>query len=341
MTVRDKTNNSQSSFKIADLEKSVFALGDFFVERSAMPNLKLLKAGDLIDTRQFEKIKKAKHSHFHYVPFINSDYIEEGIALWKALEFSESEEEKKKSRVEILKWFSKVFWQGKEKGSLLDLIHVHEKVFWRFDRSFIESYWNCSTMLLKRSVLLSSLVTPLALASGYVDFKFLSDVCHTSFLIDCSFEQENFSYLISKACEKERQESPAEELELVDAEKYLYLSHPQLSFEKASVQCSQFLNDKTVLSLILNHHEKTTGAGWPNKITEAEVSDLENILISLNQILSYEEWDFTENDGMGYLKNLTSSESNLELGSLPIRRLQGLLHSVFDGEDLEPLAKGA
>lgn len=163
----------------------------------------------------------------------------------------------------------------------------------------------------------------------------------TTFLIDCSFDQENFSYLISQACEKERQDTPPAKLGLVDGEKHIYLSHPQLSFEKASVQCAQFLNDKTVLSLILNHHEKTTGAGWPKKITEAEVSDLENIMISLNQILSYEERDFLEGDGVGFLKDLTSSESNVELSSLPIRRLQGLLHSVFDSEDLEPMAKGA
>lgn len=336
-----KKDISQSSFKVTDLEESLFALGDFFVERNAMPNLKLLRAGDLIDARQLQKIKKAKHSQFKYIPLIHREYVEEGITLWKNLESAETEIDKKKSRVELLKWFSKVFWHGKEKASLLDLIHVHEKVFWRFEKSFVENFWNCSTMLFKRSVLLSSLVTPLALASGFTDFKFLSDVCHTTFLIDCSFDQGNFSYLISQACERERQQAASEKIDLVDAEKSIYLSHPQLSFEKASIQCAKYLNDKTVLGLILNHHEKTIGTGWPKKISETEVSDLENILISLNQILSYEEREYSETDGVGFLKDLTSNESNVELSSLPIRRLQGLLQNVFDVEDFSPMAKGA
>lgn len=340
MTVHVK-DKIQTEFKIEDLEKSLFALGDFFVERSSHSSLKLHKAGDLLDARQLEKIKKAKHSRFRFVPLTHSDFIEEGISLWEKFKVSKDEEERKNLRLEILRWFSSVYWSGERKGSLLDLIHVHEKVFWRFEKPFVEKYWNCSTMLFKRSALLSSLVTPLALACGYLDFKYLSDVCHASFLVDCSFEQANFSYLISQTFEEDRQKSEESRIKLLDQEKNLYLSHPQLSYEKASVECAKYLNDKTVLGLILRHHEKTTGEGWPKHLAEGEFSDIENLLISLNQILPYDDRDYTENDGASFLRDLASPECNVELASLPVRRLEGLLKSVFETPGNLKMAQGA
>lgn len=322
------------SFKIEDLEESFFMLGDFYVERKNSSALKLFKAGDFIDKIKLQKYQKTKHGHFYYEPFIHRSYVNEGIELWDSFRKAESEDVRQNFRVLIMKWFCRGFWDGEEEVSLLDLIYVQEKVFWRFERTFIEEYWNTSTMLLRRSVLLSSLVVPVCLAAGYTDFNYLSDVCHTTCLIDCSFEMSNFSYLIAKAIEQERKGDQTVCSSLVEFEQSLYNSHPKMSYEKAILLGTNCLNDKSVLHLILKHHEKTNGTGWPQHLSENNSSDVENILISLNQILPYEEKYYNKTDGQSFLKKLVTGDSNPEIKSLPVKRLEMLLNSVFISNEI-------
>jgi len=327
----EKKEAVENNFKIENLSQSFFALGDLYIERKDIDALKFFKAGDLICEDQLHKILNAKYSHFRYELLFHPEYVNEGIELWRLFKDAEDEEMRQALRMRLLTWYKKSIWDGSEITSLLDIIYTHEKVFLRFDRAFLEDYWNTSTMLFRRSILLSSLMIPLSLAAGYNDFKYLSDVWHTTFLIDCSFDLKNFSYYISKACELDRSNITDDKIHLVDSEKKIYLEHPKSSFEKASILCSKYLYDKNVLELILNHHEKVNGYGWPNKVSEDNISEVENILLSLNQVLSYDEKDYLIDDARSYLKKIV--EIQIPNENLPLKRLRMLLQSVFEVEE--------
>jgi len=294
-----------------ELGKSRFSLGDLYLLRSSGKKLRLLKFGDIADHKFINKFKEAK-GKVVLDRMVNNKWIDGISNLFLDMQNSRLHVDNEKIRLEILKEFKKIYWEGIAPGSVVDLFIAGERAFYSFDDELTALLQESNSVYYQRSALKGFLAVISALLMGYVDYKFLRDVYHICYLFDyVFFKKHGLTYNITQAQEMERitQDSGfyllAKQFESKN-ELEMFQDHLELGTILASGDCGKYFYNKSIINLINYHHEKIDGSGFARGANHSEVSDIELIIMALGQMISYDFMDLTFDDGKCFFKNMIS-----------------------------------
>ena len=291
-------------FSIHDMKKSFFACGDIFWQKNSGKLTKILDAGAIIEKSHLDKFK-GKTLLIERVSDVKT--IESVVMKFSSFSKALDEQSRIENREKILRWFGGVFWHGNNNASLLDLVKIGEKSFYNFDEKITNELKNTGHTLFIRSSLVASLSSYILLILGYTDPKFLKDIYNLCFIFDYAFDQESFTFTLNKATEAERYAPGDGIVQLIVGEDSgpeldTFMHHIFSGVQKAKLNLSKFFYDEGIFKLILRHHERINGQGFPYEIKEHEMSEIEQVIIFLNNSITYNTLDFKQNDGVGFFK---------------------------------------
>jgi hypothetical protein len=296
-------------FKIEELKGYLLYPGDIFWQRKSGP-IKIAHAGDPVKIQDLQKYTKAGNSlQIHWL--INEKKVEQACNYINALKMKIFDHEKIKDREIIFEWFSRNFYDDKIESSLLELAVIGHKEFYDFEESFTAKCSDTSVELFRRCSVLASLNVLFAISFGFLDYDFLRDLYHVTYLFDYAFEKEGYSYSLLQASELERiAGQEGRNLLKVGAELTIFDQHPYASKSFAELDFYQIIINKSLFELIEKHHEKFDGRGFPAGINEHEMSLLESIIVFTAAAIPYDGEVFKQNDGRGYIRKTLSSMSS-------------------------------
>jgi hypothetical protein len=286
----------------------------------------LLRAGDYIEQSFITKYLEKGMMSLYQLEVVSQEDIDEYKTFWQDIRSSKSEKELFRGRDKVLNKIVSDFWSGEEKSFLSYVIACFDE-FYFYPDHVMDKYQSISMVLYSRALLASSLSTLTALTNSYLDYNFIKDFYNTCFIMDFSLvEYGTFHYTISMACEAERK-LPGSGLELLvkmnrsEGERQLYLNHPELSHEFGLTQVEKFSNPE-VLDLLLTHHEKYDGSGFPKGYRYTAISDAETLLSFCDYMIPFAEHFFEKGDGNKILNHGYFSLSKLERKDLlPIKKI--------------------
>lgn len=337
MAVKNDEAVSALSEVLLELQNYLISPGDVFFTFKSGKSIKLLRAGSPVDPIKMKRYLSSP-GLVSFEKIINSENVARTQELWLGLRNEKEFQKVPLIRNKILYWFKKVYWDGSLKGSLLDLVNIGEQVFYSLPPQ-IESVIKTKCFeLFTRGALMGTLGATLCLAMGYVEFPFLRDFYHLCMLLDLRLH-EKMSFSLYEAMEKGRVDyqegiNYLENLAL-PLETQLYKGHEQISGK-----ISKLFADPSVANLITRHHERIDGTGFPKRLSEEEMSDVECVLVFLDALLPIQEINFTSNDGMGFLKK-AMQENGLK-DKILANRLEKMIEHIFatlsDEENLEAMS---
>ena len=253
---------SDSSFRtypIEQLKQDYFAPGDLFLKRKKANPLKILKAGELIHANDYEKYLKFGVKSLYLKSTINSKRYEKGISAFSKFIKATDPKEQFLIRKELFLWWKDFLWESNEQVQTLELILICQKFFCHFPRDLYFKYSQSSPIHLFRSLHISSLSVIFLIILGHLDFKFLCDIYHISFLFDYSLINKRPSFHILQACEIERLQAGEgaiflSKLKSDQSELKLFSNHSLQSFELAEKDFKKIINYHENFNLIQIHH---------------------------------------------------------------------------------------
>jgi len=296
-------------FKIEDLKGYILYPGDIFWQKKSGP-LKIAHAGDPINPKELEKYLKINQTlKIHWL--INEKKVEIACKLIQKIKETNFDHIKAMERQILFDWFTENFYDDKNESTLLELAIIGHREFYKFEEGFTNKCSETSVELFRRCSVLASLNVFFAIAFGYLDYSFLSDVYHITYLFDYSFEREGYSYNLLQASEFERiSGQDGRNLLKEGSELAIFDQHPYSSKSYAEMDFYQIIENKNLFELIEKHHEKFNGKGFPVGISEQEMSLLECIIIFTAAAIPYEGTEFKQNDGRGYIRKSLSAMSS-------------------------------
>ncbi len=298
----------------------------------------LLRAGEFVDKDWIDRYRDKGLSTFYVYNIINEELINEGKLLFEKLKNAQLEEEHYVARNLILKWFNDYYWNGSKDCSTLDFVMTCYKTFSRFEEKTVNTLKDTSLILYNHAHQVASFSTILALVMGYMDYEFLSDIYHGSFLLDYGLMGDKFTYNVAKACEQESEMPFAGHTYIKQRvakgpEYQTYLNHAELGYLLASRDCKDVAYSLDIFSLIRKHHEMGDGRGIPFKLHRGVIAEWESIPLFMDHAVPMNCDEYKLGDGSGilkkYINDLVAKESaNL----LPSSRLVSRIRAFFDTE---------
>ena len=309
--------------------EDLFAPGEVIWKKKFGNDVSILKPGDICDAEYLKKFWD-RNAELNVLSKASPKNISKGHQLFLSLSEVHDVSDKNSLRSEIITWGNQLFWDDKCDCSILDLVLASYRAFYNIDKQTEANLIQSSRLLFKRSALVGSLVTYLATAIGYTDFKFLQDLYHTCFLLDYSIDNEQMSSELIEALLKE-QEASGEGVRTLskDSSVEVFIQHPRASFDLALADCAGFINQPQTLRLIKSHHEKIDSSGFPKQLNSRELSDIEALMIFVSNFVTVEHLNYTESDGAGFIKNILG-ENSPKMKSILSQRLIGLISKTLD-----------
>jgi hypothetical protein len=208
---------------------------------------------------------------------------------------------------ETIIWdFTQDFWINKNE-SLLSFVKVCFEKFYFLKIEDLVKLNEQSLILYSRGLLSSSFGVINCLMNRVVDPYFLKDVYNSILMMDYGLISEGpISYSIVKACEEERNRPGLgikflETQKRPEAEKKIFLNHPKQSAIFLEKNRDSFFN-KEVIDIILCHHEKSDGSGFPFQIPYSSITDMETLLTFADNLVAFQEHKFFSGDSQIFLK---------------------------------------
>lgn len=322
------TQEQLSTVKLTEITSQTISSYHFVHFLFGKKPLIMLRAADFIEpeflTKYIEKGMQSLHC-LEIAPKENINFYKS--LLSKIKNANDQVELRKFSEDLLLNVFRKNIILKEE--SYLSFVIACFETFYSYPPHVLDKVQKTSMVLYTRSLISSSVSVLCGLLLGYDDFDFIQDLYNASFMMDYGLiEYDNFNYAISMACEAERK-NPGKGLEILRAHKRsqgeieLYLNHPLISCEVAKEHAEIYHNPE-VIDIIKYHHEKCDGSGFPSKLYYSSLSDFENILNFVDNLLPYDEHIFHIGDGKTILEkhfnNLKDFDSKY---LLPVNKIIG------------------
>ncbi|OFZ56679.1 MAG: hypothetical protein A2328_09370 [Bdellovibrionales bacterium RIFOXYB2_FULL_36_6] len=317
-----------------ELLKFKFAPGNVFWIKKNNKLVRILKTGDYMDRDILYKYMN-KCAPLVLERLINVKWIEEAFEHFMDLKHAKNLNEQIEARAKILKIIGPVYWHGINEGSLIDLIHLGEKVFFKLPEKEIRQLYQGEMDFFKMNALAGMVSVLFSLTVGYMDFAFLADIYHVGFFVDYSLIEEKIDWTMKEAVllEVKMPGDGIKKLSLQTGKNDVgcFVSHPEQSYIRVKEKINNLFNSKDCLRLLTKHHEALNGAGFPNGIGENQLSDLETIIISSSRCCQLDH-DLVLGDGKGFFKDIRKFISN---------RISVALKSCFEYQGENDSAKVA
>jgi hypothetical protein len=315
-----------SEISFEQLENFCFAPGDI----TWKGKLTLCSAGDVVDHSYLLKFSKTQNSFpCHYRMY--SWNVEKFCSFMTDLSESKAHSLRDQTRINFLAWFRMIYWLGKADGSLLDLMEGAHRSFFDLPKE-LEAEWKEKSLDLYRVYSLQgALMVCFSLALGYVDYKVLKDIYHLPFFFDSGLlDKLNFNYVAAISEEWQDKGKPlhllkntVEKKEFEDHSKKPFVNYPEVE--------EKFFHMKNLLPLIMRHHEKTDGSGFPDGLNWSELSDLEALIVFVSQNYGLESVDFNNENTCVFLYGRVDRDVCNDKTLSP--RLEAMLVGIFKNLD--------
>lgn len=288
--------------------------------------MSLLRAGDFVEPSFISHYLEKGMSQLHQYEIINPEDLQTYQQAWQLFKTAKTERDKILQKDKLIKKVAHDFWLN-DKKSFLNFVVATFEEFYVLPPHILDHLQKESMLLYTRALLVSTLSSLTALMNGYIDYYFIKDFFNVSFMMDYGLvDFGNFNFAMSMACEAERS-VPGAGVEILkkynrsEGEIQVFLQHPQIGFERAKEQ-SELFQYPELSKLILFHHEKTDGSGFPKGYSYSALSDAETLLIFCDYLVPFKEHVFKPGDGKlivkDYFENIQKIENRY---LLPINKL--------------------
>lgn len=322
----------ESNPLVLNIMEMHFSVGRIFWTMTSGKEITLFKSGDWIQKSYLNKFIKANKT-LEIETEINEDYCSVGLELFKSFTEANEESEKALIRESIITWLSKGYWDTDEEVGMLDIAFVCSQTFYSFSEEEEDILYEGSTELFKRSSVIGSLLVSLGIIVGHLDIDLLKDLYHISFLFDCSLDEVTLSTNLISALESERGSNKSWETTLSSNEREVFLNHSENSVVKAEKYFKGRIKNPGLVHFINAHHEKVNGEGFPLGLREGEISDIEGLIIFVNNRLPYHGLKFKKGDASGLFRQLMERGAQLE--TVLTSRLKKIITNEFENRDSE------
>lgn len=309
-----------------------FSVGHIFWTMNSGKKISLFGSGDWIQKTYINKFIVA-NKKLEIEPEINEAYCSTGLGLFETFLESEEEAEKIDLREDIILWLSKGYWNSEEEVGMLDLAFVCAQSFYSFSEEEEDLLVESSAELFKRSSVTGSMLVCLAIVLGYLDRDLLRDLYHISFLFDCALDEKVLSTNLISALENERNNGDEWKHSLSEAEKRIFMAHSGQSVNLSKRFFSKRITNLGLMNFIESHHEKINGTGFPLGLREGELSDIEGLIIFVNNRLPYHGLKFEKGDSGALFRQLMERGPQLE--TVLTKRLKKMITNEFENRDSE------
>lgn len=294
----------------------------------------LLRAGDFVEQSFIDKYSGKGLNSFYQLEVINQSDLDLYKSMWTQLKLARTQKEQFIIRDEIIKQLAQDYWASSEKSFLSFVISCFEE-FYIYPPQILDRYQDVSMTLYTRALLISSVSCAVVLSNNYVDYKFIKDFYNTSFIMDYGLiEFGNFNYMLSMACESERNK-PGSGIDLLkekgcsSVEIQAFRDHPNVSL-RAVNEFKSLFEYPEVLENIKMHHEKFDGSGFPNGFYYSAMSDTETLLTFCDYMIPFSEHIFSKGDGHQILSQYFEKIKKIDTqDQLPINKLISNWESVM------------
>jgi len=264
----------------------------------------MLRAGDLITEEFIEKYQSKGLASFFSKSIVNTEtynQFKDRLRKIKTL----PKKLKKEQLPLLFNEFSNAYWQESEKSYLSFAMACYD-IFYNLPSECITSLQNKSQILYARSLIISSLSVMTALIDNIMDEKYLRDIYNTAFIMDYGLIRNgDFNYLLSKACEYERNH-PGTGLSWLKShpqntyEADVFYQHPKTSYLEAK-RYEESFHYPELLNVITYHHEKTDGSGFPQGFSFSGLAHNEVMIMMADYLVPFHEYFFKEGDGFSVI----------------------------------------
>lgn len=278
----------------------VLAPGDVYWMRSSGSS-RIVNTGQIVNQELISKFQNKNVLQVDFKFSTQKEIIESLINLFKNLQNEKFEANKVQISKKILKNF---FLSETENIPFLEILYTCQRSFYSFTPEQTEKLRAIDLALFQRSSLVSGLIVYLALGLGYLDFSFLKDLYHTCYLIDYGFSHQQVSTTLLKALEEDRRSeiNGIEFLEEKGLKSECFKNHPVKGNSMAKDDFNQIIVNKELFSLITLHHENFDGTGFPLRLNEKDLLDLETLFILINKLTSYEWREIIKGEGKDFVE---------------------------------------
>lgn len=309
-----------------------FSVGEIFWTMSSGKKITLFHPGDWIRKSYLKKFVDAGKT-IEISPEVNDSYCVKGLELFRALKEAEEEQVKAELRDNIIEWLSSGYWNGEEEVGLLDLAFVFEQIFYEFNNEEEEILFAMSGDLFKRSSVVSSLLVSMAIVMGYTDFELLKDLYHLTYLFDVSLDETILSTNIINALEQERMSPQSWHGDLNEAELEVFKAHSANGVDKAFKFFESRISNPGLMHFIETHHERINGKGFPLGLVEGEISDLEGLIIFINNRFPYNNLEMKSGDAKSLIRDLMEKSEHVE--AVLTNRIKKMITNEFENREIE------
>lgn len=247
-------------------------------------------------------------------------------------------EDKVNTRKKFLGWFKRNFWDEEIEVSILDLVITVHAAFFKLPGDVCKNLLDTSVVIYNRSMLVASLSVVVGMMMGHYEYEVLTDIYHSSILLDYGLLGSEFNYHIMKACELEHTK-PGEGISYLeknatkdDLDFFLY--HPNIGAQQARMDCEPIAAIGNIYSVIEKHHELIEGRGFPAGLKMGELAEIEQISIFLDHLIPFDLDRYKVDDGVGFFAKLVKQAPSRERYKLiPCKKVVNTVMSYFDMYD--------
>lgn len=320
---------------IESVMEMIFTPGEIYWKKKSGKLIKVLRAGEAVDVKAVTKFKERKMDLA--IKWMSSTEMVDLVSgHFEQLKNAINELERVELRKKILEWFKESYWRADKKANFLDLTQIGEKVFYTFNEEMSEILKGTSQMIFERAALVGTIGVFSALALGHTDFKTLQDIYGLCYLFDFAFDKNSYSFNLNKATELERA-APGDGVaflivgEDTGPELGPFMQHTFRGARLARERCGKFFHSEGILKNITIHHERINGNGFPLRINEDEMSDVEELIIFLNSVIPYRCFNYELNDAKGFFKKIVYESEVFGLNESITKRFKKMIIKVMEG----------
>ena len=297
------------NLKLKQILEMPVAFGNiYWLKEKSKGRVLIARPGDLLN---LSLINKFNNEHKFYIEkVLNYDNFLDLKNKLAAYKNSKIERVRIQNIVSFIVEVKSLYFSEGIESSLLSLSSACLECFKYEDSSFYEELYMLSVPLFKRSIRFSALGAVYALALGYTDYKLIQDFYNICFYGVYGFLNDNYNVETLAILDQERTNTGTlmNRISLIKNEMH----------EKFQQQFSyQFIENMRKFCF-----EKRDGTGSPNRLSEDELNDLENIYVLLSNTLTFQDFDFHRTDGTQYIWKMLKTENAIK-GTFRIKSMLG------------------
>jgi hypothetical protein len=297
-----ESSEALESLSIDDARKYCLVPGDLFWKKKSGRLYRLRKAGDPIGLDELEHFYKMGAELFT-LPVVSYELVETLTQFLDDCLSTDVEPLRLSFRDRFIAALKPTYWTGATSASWLNLVMtMHRRLF---RKELDELGFEQSPDGFRRSSLIGALNVLGAMSLGYFDEEYLKDIYQLAFFQGLSLK-DSITFNLAQALDAERRSKDVFKKEfdkLVDHERDMLDQHAHRDAELVDKMYARFFKFSSVPVMLRWQHERALGTGFPNRVNQEELSDIEVWVSFTSRLFPIKSFEYNRFDGKGAFKS--------------------------------------